>query len=172
MLKMPIFLDSSTTNFLKNCRRTICLKYRFYTPVLSILDGLILYNSSEVAKKAAIGLMKIRNCFLSTEGIGLKTKMLSIREIYLRLKPSNLSRVQASESRDFIGKNFMTFYRSHGDKFKKTLVYNLLEYLMKTMEGQHNAKCGERIMDFYMMIKTSSSQAARHIAANLPGPNI
>ena len=66
----------------------------------------------------------------------------------------------------------MTFYRSHGNKFKNTLVYGLLEYLMKTMEGQHNEKRGERIMDFYMMIKTSSSQAARYIAANLPGPNI
>ena len=43
---------------------------------------------------------------------------------------------------------------------------------MKVMEGNVNAKCGERIMDFYMMIRTSSGQAARYVAANLPGPDV
>ena len=148
MRRLPKKLEQSSGNFLKNRRRTICLNYRLYYNVLSINDGEIPFNSTDVAKKAAIGILNTRNCFSSEEGVALKAKMLAIKQLYMTLKPADTSRIAVTKSRDFIAHKFMSFYKNHGEEFKKTLVCDLLQYLIKTMEGQHNTKCGNRIMDF------------------------
>ena len=154
---------------MKNRRRTICEKYCLFKHASQIIDGTVPFELTKEVKHATRITLKTRNNFLTQDGIDFKVRVLAIKSLYQELKPKTIPKNPKS---DLLPTKFINFYKNHGEMFRKTLTCNLLEYIMKVMEGNVNAKCGERIMDFYMMIRTSSGQAARYVAANLPGPGI
>ena len=58
-------------------------------------------------------------------------------------------------SLDFIRNKFIPFYENYGPRIQETVVFGLLQHMMNVLEGRLNAKVGEKLMDFFLLVSTA-----------------
>ena len=163
------FLQSSSKQFLKNKRGFIVQKFNLFNVIEPVCSGTEIFDSSDKIKEATSVLLKTQERFLTKAGQELKAQLNILKSFFSTMRPPKKN---VASSEHFITKTFGPFYEKYGDKFRSTLIYDLLLHQMKVMEGKTNSHIGQKSMNFFMFISTASAQASRYCAANLFGPNI
>ena len=135
-----------------------------------VCNGSISYVSLEGdSLKQVKAFLKIRPHHLSDCGKKLKASLIAVQDFYNKMKVDSKSNWITSSN--FIKTSFGPFFEKHGESFKKTLIFGLLENVIARMEGHTNHQLGEHVMNFFMMIDCVSPHASRIASANLCGPH-
>ena len=140
------FIQLLSSHFVKNRRKAFCDKYCTFVTIESLCNGTRVFDSDKSCKKYTSVLLKTHDWFLSALGTELKSKLLTLKNMYCEMNP----KVQSTQnSLDFIMKKFILFYNNHGPKIQETVVWGLLKYTINVFEGQPNSKIGTKLMDFF-----------------------
>ena len=143
------YLEKCSNNFYKNKRQDFCKKFDTYYFVEKLCDGSVPFGSSDQATKGANSISKTPSKLLSRDGTDLKAQLLSLKSFYKEVTTnSDLVYKKKGRSDNFLEKTFAPFYRTHSEKFKGSLVFDLLKHTISVMSGNMSHHLGERLMNF------------------------
>jgi hypothetical protein len=103
--------------------------------------------------------------YFNEEGKKLRLFLLEVK-VYIAC---NIENAAPSDADIFI-RNFPCWYKLYGDKFRDSLLFDLLQVAMKRIAGISNSPVGPKVMNFNYMKGAKSPQTARMVSASLYGP--
>lgn len=115
-------------------------------------------------KKSIHAYASINSRYLSPKGLDLKGKIVHLKNNIKHRGTDN------ETERDEFFNEFKSFYDEYKDRFCDTLLFDLLQNGMNRLKGNSTSKQGERLMNFYMLLQSSSNKAAKLVTANFFGP--
>ena len=157
--------QEGSQDLLKNFRRKLTKKAVLVDSYLSVSLGKIPFSSDE-GKEAVCSLTKTNGFRLSAKGKALQLLFKNLNDF---TKSSNTMK-RAEDYDKWFDVTFRKFYKDHGNRFRKSIIYDVLVNGMNRMQGKSETAVGPKIMNLYCAIASKDPATARLISANFHGP--